>query len=265
MKASFCVCVDESGDQGFVFDGEDRSSEWFVLSAILGLRDCNTPMSDLVKKIKTAIGWQLKKPLHFKDVSARNRENVICQVASATDLMRAIVVMVYKPLLSNPEAFQEANRLYFYFTRFLLERASWLCRDSKEAKDRQHGDGSARVIFSKMGEMSCDQLVQYFTRLQAIETSIDWSIIRPDQFETLAPSRHAGLQIADVVAGAFYCTDHACAKRKTNQWASMLKPILYRSRQGRYRGYGLKIYPAGGAKQNAQDDKAPWANTIYPM
>src|SRR5687767_6276454 len=128
QSASFCICIDESGDQGFRFGGENRSSEWFVLSAIVGLNDCGSPMGDLVKQIKTEIGWQVKKALHFKDVKPDRRRSVICRVAAASSLMRAICVMVYKPLLSSPEAFQESNRLNFYYTRYLLERASWLCR-----------------------------------------------------------------------------------------------------------------------------------------
>jgi hypothetical protein len=222
-------------------------------------------MTATVLEAKRAISWKPTQHLHFKDVKTDKREVVVNTLMQDNTLFRSIVLMVYKPCLTDPESFQDDNRLYFYFTRYLLERASWLCRDSNEAKNKQIGDGTARVVFSRMNEMSHEKIREYFKHLQSIETSIEWSVIRADQFETLGPSKHAGLQIADAVAGGFFCGDHPTEWKRNPRWCELWKPMLYRSRRGKYRGYGLKIFPAEAEKRIAQGTMSPWAMSHYPL
>ena len=114
--------------------------------------------------------------------------------------------------------------------------------------------------------MKCSKarLEEYLQQLQEMDTAIEWSVLRKDQIETLSPGQHAGLQLADVVAGAFYCTDHHCEKHKTDGWAEMLKPVMFRSRRGRYRGYGVKLCPPALENSNAQNALAPWALKFHP-
>src|SRR3546814_6025402 len=76
-------------------------------------------------------------------------------------------VLVHKPSLNEPETFQaEKFRLYFYLTRYLLERVSWLCRDHRRANE---GDGTAEVIFSNRSYMSYDAMRPYLCRLRSEE------------------------------------------------------------------------------------------------
>ena len=240
MSHSFDICIDESGDQGFAFD-QQNSSHWFVISAVIGLTSRVPDMTARVLDAKRAINWKLAKHLHFKDVKVDKRELAVSTLMQDGTLFRSIVIMVHKPCLIDPESFQDDNRLYFYFTRYLLERASWLCRDSDEAKNKLVGDGTARVVFSKMNEISHGRIQEYFKHLQSFQTTIDWNVIREDQFETMAPTKHAGLQIADAVAGGFFCGDHPTEWKRSPRWCELWKPMLYRSRRGKYRGYGLKI------------------------
>jgi hypothetical protein len=44
----------------------------------------------------------------------------------------------------------------------------------------------------------------------------------------------------------------------------MLKSTVYRH-DGRFRGYGLKFFPAAAEKQIAQGTLAPWATRLYPL
>src|ERR1035437_6150124 len=225
-EPSFVVCIDESGDQGLKFNTAG-STKWFVLSAVVGLHGRAEDMHGLVKRIKSEIDWRKQQALHFKKVKADKRQRVIQGLVDGRDLFRAISVLVHKPSLTDPEAFSEKNRLYLYYTRYLLERVSWLCRDCREGREKRHGDGTARIIFSCMNEVSKARLEEYLQQLQEMDTAIEWGVLRKDQIETLSPGKHAGLQIADAVAGAFYCTDHHCEKHKTDGWAEMLKPVMF--------------------------------------
>ncbi len=50
--------------------------------------------------------------------------------------MRTASVLVYRPLINEPEQFHKSKyQLYRYATRMLLERVSWLCRDQRRVGD----------------------------------------------------------------------------------------------------------------------------------
>jgi len=263
-EPSFFACIDESGDQGFSFGTQNSSSPWFVLAAVVGLA-VNTPeLSTRVLQLKKEIGWNPSKHLHFKDVKSDRRDVVIQRTVECRDHIRSIVVMFHKPSLANPEAFSENNRLYFYSTRFLLERISWLCRDSREHQSKTHGDGTCRLIFSRMNEVSRLSLVGYLERLRNTESTVYWPAFRQDRLEAMSPSKHVGLQLADVVAHSFYCADHPNEKRRAHSWAETLKPIMHRGRNGAYRGSGVKIFPAFAENQITQGTLCPWVTSAYP-
>lgn len=264
MSHSFDICIDEAGDQGFQF-GPNLSSHWFVISAVVAIATRIPDMTGVLRDTKRAIGWRLNKHLHFKDVKLEKREALVRTLMRDETLFRSIVVMVHKPSLSDPETFQYDNRLYFYFTRFVLERASWLCRDSNEGQHKRLGDGTARVYFSRMNEISHQRIQQYFQHLRSFDTQIDWNVIKEKQFEALAPNRHAGLQVADSVAGGFFCGDHPVVRKQSHRWCELWKPMLYRSRRGKYRGYGLKIFPTKAETMIAQGIISAWAITHYPV
>src|SRR3546814_3876858 len=97
-------------------------------------------------------------------------------------------VLVHKPSLNEPETFQaEKFRLYFYLTRYLLERVSWLCRDHRRANE---GDGTAEVIFSNRSYMSYDAMRTYLCRLRDhADTRIDWSAFDPSAIRAARKSR----------------------------------------------------------------------------
>ena len=264
MPHSFDICIDESGDQGFLFE-RSQCSHWFVIAATIGLASRVPDMTKAIQRAKIHARLKINKPLHFRDVISDRREGVVSCLIQDPSLFRSVVVMVHKPSLLDPETFNESNRLYFYFTRFVLERASWICRDSREARLKVHGDGSARVVFSCMDEISRERIQSYFSELRSHETTIDWNVIRHDQFITHTPGRHAGLQIADCIASGFFCGDHPVNHKQSHRWCEMWKPMLYRSTNNRFRGYGLKIFPPAAEKRIAQGSLSPWANTHYPV
>lgn len=261
---SFEVCIDESGDQGFTFTGEHRSSEWFVLSAIVFPISNAAPVQEAILELKPKIGCDLRKHVHFKSLKAEQRRIAATSVAELKDFVRACVVMIHKPCLQSPEAFGEKNRLYFYSVRLLLERVSWLCSAAREHREKKFGNGTAKVIFSSMTEVSRQHIGDYFQILRNTPTSIDWNVINPTQFETLSPNRRPGLQVADIVAGSFFCADHPKSKSRCDEWVGIVKPALFRSAKGKYRGYGLKLFPESVEKQIAQGLRCPWAIGHFP-
>src|ERR1700674_1880934 len=126
MSGSFVAYVDEAGDDGFT----PKSSEWFVLSALITNKaDHAATLQAFVDPVRIRLNKPVKKPLHFRKIRHHQKVPYIAQLAGAS--LAAINILVHKPSLSEPETFGEEHRLYHYAVRLLVERISWLCRDSK--------------------------------------------------------------------------------------------------------------------------------------
>ena len=261
---TFDICIDESGDDGFSFSKPD-CSHWFILAGVVVIRKSISELDELLRGIKRNIGWKDRKPLHFRDLRAPKRELAIERIADCgIRLFRGIAVLIHKPSLADPEIFQEKHRLYFYFTRFLLERSSWLCRDARIASKTEFGNGRARIVFSGRNDLPYPEMRDYLGKLRTESTSIAWDSLDTDSLITLTNGKHSGLQIADSGASAFYCANHHRTDLCSDRWVKGLKPIMY-SNRGRHRGYGVKLFPSEAEKQIAQGALAPWAKTIYPQ
>ena len=126
MKPSFIAYVDESGDEGFVFNADGGgSSRWFVLSAAVIRQINDLQLVACLKDVRTVLKKEPKTPLHFVDLKHEQRVPYIRRVGELP--IRTVSVLVHKPLIAEPEKFQNTKYLlYRYATRLLLERVSWL-------------------------------------------------------------------------------------------------------------------------------------------
>lgn len=242
MSIGFHVYIDESGDEGFVFDRAGRgSSRWFVLSAVVTRKETDLETVKLVDAVRRQLGKKDRDPLHFRKLKHEHRLPYIGAIAQAK--VRVASVLVHKPSLQEPEKFRaEAHLLYRYVTRYLLERVSWLCRDAR----REDGQ-TCKVIFSNRSCMSYDDMRSYLLKLQErtddFGVRVDWTVVDPDAVEAHPHDRLMGLQIADAVASAFYqAVELSPLGYCEPRYAQMLRPVVYRH-AGQYLGYGLKFWP----------------------
>ena len=97
MKASFIAYVDESGDEGFVFNADGSgSSRWFVLSAAVIRQTNDLQMVSCLKAVREVLKRPPKTPLHFVDLKHEQRVPYIRRVGALP--IRTVSVLVYKPL-----------------------------------------------------------------------------------------------------------------------------------------------------------------------
>lgn len=246
MKSSFVVYIDESGDEGFVFKNDGSgSSRWFVLSAAVIRRQNDLQMVSCLKGVREVLRKPPKTPLHFVDLKHEQRVPYIRRVGALP--IRTVSVLVYKPMIREPEKFQNTKfLLYRYATRMLLERVSWLCRDSRLQGE---GDGFAEVIFSNRSNMSYDDIRGYLRLLiRQHETDpqhvqIDPTVIDPDRIRSVEHSRLAGLQAVDAIASGIHFGVKVNRYGETEpSYLSHLVKMLYRHK-GEYLGYGVKLWP----------------------
>jgi len=174
--------------------------------------------------------------------------------------IRTVSVLVYKPLIAEPEKFQNTKfLLYRYATRLLLERVSWLGRDQRRPGE---GDGFTEVIFSNRSNMSYEDIRSYLRLLlkQAEanpgQVQIDKTVIDPERIRAVEHSKLAGLQVADAVASGFHFALKVNRYGETETgYLPHLKKTIYRHKAVAL-GYGLKLWPEDLATVKA---KAPEA------
>lgn len=241
---SYQVYIDESGDEGFVFNSDGSgSSRWLVLSAVIVRKKNDLSLVRLLENVRILLGKVPKKELHFRDLKHEQRVPYVKQIADAQ--AKTISVLIHKPSLRDPEKFQsEKFLLYRYASRYLLERVSWLCRDKHNLGE---GSGRADIIFSNRSIMSYENLRDYLqtlkTKSDPMRVRIDWNIIDPDRVSAVDHSRLAGLQIADAVASSFfYAVNVNRYGEVEDKYARILLPHCYRHK-GTALGYGLKFWP----------------------
>lgn len=243
----FVAYVDESGDEGFVFNPDGSgSSRWFVLSAVVTRRFNDLQMVECLRETRRVLGKAPKTPLHFADLKHEQRVPYIRRVGSLD--IRTVNIAVYKPSIREVSRFQGTKHLlYRYTTRFLVERLSWmLSRTGRGMKDQNR---SAEIIFSDRANMSYEEIRSYLGRLirqSKIASSgvqIDGSVIDPTQVRSVQHSQLAGLQVADAVATS---THFALRPNRYGETESAyfrhLARTLYRH-EGKVLSYGMKFWP----------------------
>ena len=255
MKSSFIAYVDESGDEGFIFhpDGSG-SSRWFVLSAAVIRKTDDLQLVSCMKEVRNVLQKPPKKPLHFVDLKHDQRVRYVRRVGELP--IRTVNVLVYKPLIREPEKFQNTKYLlYRYATRLLLERVSWLVREHRRPNE---GDGFADVIFSNRSNMSYEEIRNYLRLFLSQSASnpqkvqIDSSVIDPDRISAVEHSKLAGLQVADAVASGLHFALKVNRYGETELgYLPHLKKTIYRHKAVGL-GYGLKLWPEDFATVKAQ-------------
>lgn len=243
MNPSFVVYVDESGDEGFTFLPENKgSSRWLVLSAVV-YRTSNVLASlQCLKQARAVLGMDPKKAFHFSEMKHDHRMVLMQHISQCA--FRTVSVISYKPHIPDPETYQaNKNLLYRYLTRLLIERVSWLCRDTLRPGE---GDGSAEIVFSDRASMSYVLLRSYIEllRQQAAmsgQVKIHWPAIITDQIRAVAHSQLAGLQVADAVASSTYSAIRFNRYGMADPtYVAHIRGHAYRHKQSCW-GYGLKF------------------------
>lgn len=256
---SFTVFVDESGCEGFTFRDfpQKGSSDWFVVSAVLTMSAQQADVRGLADSIRENLKMEKQALLHWTELTHERRVRAYSEMAQAN--IRLISVLINKREIKDVSTFTQARgRLYYYAIRLLLERVSWLCRDT--AKKRELSNSKAKVIFEHRKRLKPEDMVDYVRLLKQIgpqdrwiaarqeDVRIDWDVIDPTRMETAQKSQYAGLQIADLVAsgiraavepGTYGMTEH--------RYAKMLVDLTYyieNNEKKNFGSYGLKFFPS---------------------
>ncbi|MCZ7852717.1 DUF3800 domain-containing protein [Agrobacterium salinitolerans] len=245
MAHSYLAFIDESGDDGLGNYREPSrrggSTKWLVISACLFRQSYNLEAVSWRDSISEKFVNKKNRHLHFMDLNHQQRI-VAAQTIGGLPL-RALSVIAAKPPI--PEGiYTSKNQLYFYMTRYLIERISWLCRDYRP--NVPEGDGRVKITFSRRGGMSYESFRAYLQHMKdnpSPEMKIHWPVIDIDAVDAQDHKKSASLQLVDAIASSFAAAVEPdfygnCELR----YAEYLKPVTYH-RKGNYLSYGVKIVP----------------------
>lgn len=255
---SYVAFIDEAGDDGLKRVrpfSPHGSSEWLVLAAVVVRAENQTQLASWLEQIESKLFRHTASSIHFSKLSERNKRIVCTEIAKLP--IRCFVVASNKKNMEgyeNPDAGKIPSQCWFYcwMTRLLLERVT---RFVEQQSVRDHGEVRLlRLEYSARGGLRYSQMNAYYEwmRLKRRKPFLPWGhvhfdVMHPRLMRVYPHTERDGLQIADVVASAFF---KACDKRSSpacnSEFARLLHPRMAREPDkigGQIAGFGVKLLP----------------------
>lgn len=280
-KYDFVAYIDEAGDDGLATVkplDKNGSSEWLVLGAVVidAAREAEslTWVRDIIKDFSHHQG----PGLHFRNLNSAKKRLACASIA--TRPLRCFALASNKKNMkgySNPwaELIPSKNWFYCWLTRLLLERVTYF---AKQRGIAQHGEPrKLKIIYSERGGMSYAQLDAYFSWLKLRSDAdqlvlplgdLQWEVMDRNLLEVHNHSARAGLQLADVVASAFFkAADIYDTRGCDPQFAKLLEPRMGRdpdTQAGKVMGYGVKLMPKWSIAKLRPEQQAIFRFYGYP-
>ena len=256
------IYLDEAGDDGltkFRAPGAGGgASHWLTIGACIVSRESDRHMVAWRDEIRNRIssGPAQKRSIHFKELNHAQRR--FASQVLAEKPIGIVAALSNKQTLSvlpkeRFDVFKRKNQLYSYVTRYVLERASNICK--RHALKHGLASCQARVIFSRRGGMNYEEFREYMTLIregrEVIPSKgiIDWDVIDPERIDAKDHGSVAGLQLADVATSAVHHAVEPDGFGNFEQsYAEALRGRFLRGPNGLVLGFG--IVPMPGLHKN---------------
>lgn len=258
----YIAYIDEAGDDGLrlpsYLTNRPDTSEWMVMSAIVARIERETQTVAWVKEALKRVNQHQLTHLHFRELNDSKKLLVSDYISGLP--IRVFSVLSHKKNMRgyvNLHAEKaKVNRTAWFFcwlSRLLLERVTHYCSnrtimDYKEIR-------SLRVEFSSRGGVRIEDIKAYYRYLYNQSQmkllylnlfDLSWDVMDIDCMSIYPNKMRAGLQLADVVASAFYqAVERTPEGRVRPEPAKKLLPrVCLRPGRPRSRyGYGVKVMP----------------------
>ncbi|HEV2087016.1 MAG TPA: DUF3800 domain-containing protein [Cryptosporangiaceae bacterium] len=221
--------IDEAGQRS----RSPRSSDHFVMSAVVVPDNHLATSSALLSQLRSDLGRNVNHVLHWRNLKHAERVHIARQLGEQSWLQISNVVVCKRALTG---ATLNDDQAYLYTFRFLLERLSWLARDTNHMLSYT----LAHVVRFKIGKLR-----QYEANLRLTPgCQIAWQVIDGPGGHLDQPSRIEQLQLADAAASATWAAFERDKFGNTERrYLELLAPRLYRRGDSPLTSYGLKLHP----------------------
>lgn len=220
--------IDEAGDLGM-----NRGSDWFVLSGVLANKSDEAEIRDVIKNIRVKLNLN---EIHFrKMVSFDKKVYVVSELSKCNFEYITIIADTNKLNLSkfHSTPTQRPSMIFYnHICRFLIEKASWLLRDTNRTAD---------IMLSSRGTNRDNELIDYMKKIISYKDNK----IEPRFSSICAKSASSWdmLQLADVCATSMYNMHQLNGLGFiTPCYTHKLQSHLYRYNGKTLLKYGMKYY-----------------------
>ena len=226
--ADCTVYIDEAGDLGI-----NRGTDWFVLSAVIINKEDEQHVRDLMRSIKAKINIH---DIHMRKLQSFNKKTYVVSELNKGLFEYVNIIVDTRKITLKPKSESGEERIsvlsYNYICRYLLERVSWLLRDTGRTAD---------IVLSARGTSRDGDLIQYIK-----EKLLPYEFNKVEcRFEQISAKQAASwdlLQLADVCATSiFYMHQKNSYGFTAPCFAHRLRKHLYRY-NGKAIRYGVKYY-----------------------
>jgi hypothetical protein len=223
--------IDEAGQRA----ATTESSDHFIMSAVLVHDDHRASATKLLADLRREIGRQPTDVLHWRNIKNHGQRIHVAQRIGGSQFLTLSTVVVLKRQFPAGSRLKDEDVAYLYTLRFLLERLSWLARDS---------NAMLEYTLAMVKGFPLQKLREYEQRLVGMDDcQIAWTFV-PKGGAIDQPSRLEELQLADMVASATYLAFEPDNFGNTERrYLNEIAPRLYRRFPGRLTSYGLKMHP----------------------
>ena len=258
--AGYTAFVDESGDDGFNFEG--GSTDFIVVAAIISRTSNLDQFGDALRKARgkarKSTGWVFPT---FKKLNNAPVQRWLLADQFSCLAVQTCCVLIHKRGLSEPGWQSRKEDMYFHASKFLIERISWACRDTDAKKAEV--DPVCNIIFSRRGGLRYEKLQTYVRRLQSspqeYDTKAEWRHIDPN---LITCEDHSDSNACHLAADHFASAVGCAVELKDyysfdDRYARIWTKKIY-SYKGRIEGNGLKIWPESGTSYLRADPRGFW-------
>ncbi len=237
----YVLYIDEAGDDGLKRVRPIDSvgaTEWLVISGVLVRHNNESKVVDWVRGIREDINAKQGPALHFRNLSPTKKSRA-CQMIAEKEVVCFAVCSNKKNMRGwrNERAEVMGGKQWFYnfCVRFLMERVTDLCL--KDSLKRYKEPRYQKVVFSQRGGHEYGQTKAYWEHLKAQAASettflrrreIRHQVLRFNLVDYVPHTSVADLQLADVVASAFYQAVDVLEVRNDPAPAKLLLPKMAR-------------------------------------
>ena len=276
----YVAYIDEAGDDGLRAVkpiSSPGSSEWLILSAVVIKAENQARVPEWTEAIKAEFKNRQRQDIHFTGLNPAKKRRA-CELMATFDARYFVIASNKKNMegYQNPFAgkIPSANWFYCWLTRLLLERVSKFVYDRSIKEDGE--PKKLRIEYSARGGLRYSQMAAYYEWMKLKKHNpflpwgrIYWEVMHSDLLKVYPHWNREGLQLADVVASAFF---KACDKHDTGgcdpTFAKLLKPRMARepdkARGGQFSGFGVKLMPSMRKAKLDQDQSEIFKFYGYP-
>ena len=255
----YIAYIDEAGDTGLRnirTQNAPGASEWLVLSALLVRAEREAEVNQWARQIIASLDQHQVRQLHFRELPQHKKRSVCRQIASLdvrlfTLLSHKRNMQGYRNINAEKARVNKTAWFYVWCTKLLLESVTDYC--GRRSRKDHNETRVLRCEFSQTGGVKLDDVRAYYSYIKdqaALGLSfkkdfpLDWPVVKPSEMFIYPNGERYGLQLADVVASAFYTgleyPEDGCLNA---EYAKLLYPRICQDQRRHRSMYGVKLLP----------------------